>query len=139
MKDVKLVICDIDNTLVQKHQPLTERAKQAILELRSRGVLFGLASGRGTKQLKILDEQWGITSDVLIGMNGAELYDGLDNSEQLLYEMKPEWLHQCFDMLAPFQSDPYVVRNGRVLVREDNGAVIQSQKYLKNQGCCIRA
>ena len=137
MKDVKLVICDIDNTLVQKHQPLTDRARAAILELRSRGVLFGLASGRGTKQLKILDEQWGITSDVLIGMNGAQLYDGLDNTEHMFYEMKPEWLKECFEMLAPFPSDPYVVRDGRVLVREDNGAVIQSQKYLKNQDRAI--
>ena len=75
MKDVKLVVCDIDNTLVQKHQPLTERARNAIIEMRNRGILFGLASGRGTQQLKILDEQWGITSDVVIGMNGAELYD----------------------------------------------------------------
>lgn len=133
MKDVKLVVCDIDNTLVEKHQPLTERARNAINELRNRGVLFGLASGRGTNQLKILDEQWGITSDVLIGMNGAELYDSLDNSDHLYYVMKPEWLKECFEMMAPFKSDPYVVRNGKVLVREDNGSVIQSQKYLKNQ------
>ena len=137
MKDVKLVICDIDNTLVQKHQPLTERAKKAILELRSQGVLFGLASGRGTKQLKILDEQWGITSDVLIGMNGAQLYDGLDDTDVSYYEMKPEWIKECFEMLKDFPSDPYVVRDGRVLVREDNGSVIQSQKYLKNQDSAI--
>ena len=137
MKDVKLVVCDIDNTLVQKHQPITERARNAIIEMRKRGILFGLASGRGTKQLKILDEQWGITSDVLIGMNGAELYDSIDGSDELLYVMEPEWLKECFEMLAPFKSDPYVVRNGRVLVREDNGAVIQSQKYLKGQDRAI--
>ena len=30
MKKVKLVVCDIDNTLVVKRQPLTPRAKKVI-------------------------------------------------------------------------------------------------------------
>ena len=34
----KLVVCDIDNTLVEKHQPLTERTRNAILALKEKGV-----------------------------------------------------------------------------------------------------
>ena len=34
----KLVVCDIDNTLVEKHQPLTKRTREAILALKEKGV-----------------------------------------------------------------------------------------------------
>ena len=33
-KDIKLIVCDIDNTLVVKHQPLTKRTKEVIEKLR---------------------------------------------------------------------------------------------------------
>ena len=60
MKEIQLIVCDIDNTLVVKHQPLSLRAKKAIEELKKRGILFGLASGRSCKQLKLLQSQWDI-------------------------------------------------------------------------------
>ena len=51
MKSVKLVVCDIDNTLVVKHADLSERGKKAVRALQSRGILFGLASGRSVPQI----------------------------------------------------------------------------------------
>ena len=34
MEKIKLILCDIDNTLVPKHQDLSERAVQAIHQLK---------------------------------------------------------------------------------------------------------
>ena len=34
--NVRLIVCDIDNTLVEKHQPLTPRAKKAIEDLKAK-------------------------------------------------------------------------------------------------------
>ena len=38
--NVRLIVCDIDNTLVEKHQPLTKRTREAILALKEKGVLL---------------------------------------------------------------------------------------------------
>lgn len=133
MKKVALIVCDIDNTLVQKHQPLSLRAKKAINTLKERGVLFGLASGRGIKQLKVLQRQWEISCDVLIGMNGAEMYDGLDKSEHQYYVMKKEWIEECHKRLSGFESDPYIVKNGTVYAKANSSFTNGSQKYLKGE------
>lgn len=51
---VKLIVCDIDNTLVPKHKLPSENTLRCIHELRNHGILFGLASGRDTASLKVL-------------------------------------------------------------------------------------
>lgn len=45
-KNYRFVICDIDNILVVKHPEVSMRVKEIIQHLHSKGVLFGLASGR---------------------------------------------------------------------------------------------
>ena len=108
MEPVKLVVCDIDNTLVVKHTELSERGKRAVRALQSKGILFGLASGRSVPQLHNLEEQWGIRCDLLIGFNGGEIYDGLKGTTEMLYMMEPEWLKDAFEVMAPFENNPYL-------------------------------
>lgn len=133
MENCKLVICDIDNTLVVKHEPLTKRAKAAIQHLKEKGILFGLASGRSVSQLHDLEEQWGIQCDILIGMNGSEIYDGIDDEERHLYMMKPEWIKQCLEIMSPFHCNPSLFRNGVGYVRYIDEGTASSRSYLKNQ------
>lgn len=127
----RLVVCDIDNTLVEKHQPLTKRTKEAILALKEKGILFGLASGRGSKQLRLIEKQWGIPCDILIGGNGAELYDGIDGTLERLYGMKKEWVQQCHELFAHFECDPYAII-GDDLYAYDNSSFTNAS-FLKNE------
>ena len=48
----KLVVCDIDSTLIVKYQPLSDRAKAVINELKRRGIYFGIASGRTLEEIR---------------------------------------------------------------------------------------
>ena len=48
----KLVICDIDATLVNEKKELTQRTKEALIKLHEKGVYFGIASGRPVDELK---------------------------------------------------------------------------------------
>src|SRR5215469_7741643 len=51
---IRLVIADIDGTLVNKEKLLTPRAIQAVRRLNDAGILFGVTTGRppdGTKML----------------------------------------------------------------------------------------
>lgn len=128
---VRLVVCDIDNTLVEKHQPISPRAKQAIIELQKRGILFGLASGRGIKQLRLLETQWDMDCDVLIGGNGAELYDGITKETECLFSMKKEWIKECHERFKDFECDPYVMRETELLAYDNSS--FTNASFLKNQ------
>ena len=48
----KLVICDIDATLVNEKKELTPRTKKALIQLHEKGIYFGIASGRPADELK---------------------------------------------------------------------------------------
>lgn len=132
MESVKLVVCDIDNTLVVKHKDLSERGREAIRELQRRGILFGMASGRSVDQLHNLESQWDIRCDLLIGYNGGEIYDGLKGTSEMLYMMKPEWLKEAFDIMEPFEYNPYMFRDGHSLVLFEDERTAASRAYMKS-------
>lgn len=75
-ENTKVIVCDIDKTLVEKYQLLSERALNAIKKLRENGILFGLASGRNISDLKYIISTWNLNElDFIVGLNGSELYD----------------------------------------------------------------
>ena len=70
----KLVVCDIDSTLIVKYQPLSDRAKAVINELKRRGIYFGIASGRTLEEIRSMMNSWGYDDfELLIGLNGAAI------------------------------------------------------------------
>lgn len=132
METAKLVVCDIDNTLVPKHKNLTPKTKEAIEQLQSKGILFGLASGRSISQLHTLEDLWGIRCEVLIGLNGSEIYDGLSDTQESFYYMEPQWIKECLEIMAPFDCNPCLGRNGIHYIRRLDAASASSGAYLKN-------
>lgn len=130
--NIKLVICDIDNTLVQKRKPLTKKAYEAVLKLKEHGVYFGLASGRGINQLLTLAEDWNIPCDIAIGMNGSEIYDGLTGQTQRYYGLEAKWLEEIFKIMEPFNTMPHLVQNGVTFIENNDAAIKESSQYVKN-------
>ena len=131
MEKARLVICDIDNTLVPKHKNISDRTRNVIHKMREQGIFFGLASGRGVDSLHQLEEQWDIHCDMIIGQNGAELYDDFTKENELFYIMKPEWLKQCMEIMAPFDCNPTLGRDGIHYVRRIDEKTASSHSYLK--------
>ena len=89
----KLVICDIDATLVNEKKELTPRTKEALIKLHEKGIYFGIASGRPADELKRNKEYWDLPFDFdfVVGMNGAELWDGVHQKFYSYFMMKKEW------------------------------------------------
>ncbi len=128
---IKLVVADIDNTLVPKHQDVSVRTRNDIKQMQKENILFGLASGRSVDQLHTLEKQWDIKCDVLIGLNGSQLYDGISNYTKMYYTMKPQWIKQALDIMRPFDCNPNLERNGIYYVGKMDQKTLASQKYLK--------
>ena len=74
IKDVRLVICDIDGTLVKNNRELTQRTKDVIQRLRKHGILFGIASGRPLDELdkKATIQQTRLPANVICLNNSTE-------------------------------------------------------------------
>lgn len=76
-ENIRMVVCDLDGTLLNGFSKITETTRQTIRELRRQGIVFGICSGRSAVALKDLVRHWGIEKDVdfVLGFNGGMLWD----------------------------------------------------------------
>jgi Cof subfamily protein (haloacid dehalogenase superfamily) len=76
MKQIALLLADVDGTLVTKDKILTERAQQAVRELAKRGIKFAVTSGRPPRGMSMLIKPLAISTPIA-GFNGG-LYTDAD-------------------------------------------------------------
>lgn len=117
MRKVSLVICDIDNTLVGHDKILKSKTKQAIDQLKEKGIYFGIASGRPLDEVMLNAKKWGFDQnfDVVIGMNGADLWDGLHDEVHEYFRLEPSSIQEIYEKMMPFNANPYIYRDGKIL------------------------
>ncbi|WP_302558672.1 HAD family hydrolase [Holdemania filiformis] len=131
IKDFRLVICDIDSTLITSKRILTERAKEVIRRLHDHGVYFGIASGRSIdQQLHKQARDWGFDFDfeVLIGMNGSELWDGVHQKRYDYYKLKRAWIKEILELMAPFNLNPFMYVGDKMMCLRVDEATERSSK-----------
>lgn len=126
----KLVVCDIDSTLIVKYQPLTPRAKAAIDECRRRGIYFGIASGRTLEEIRAMMNGWGYDDfELLIGLNGSAIYDGIAKQTHEELILKKEWIKEILDIMEPYpKSNIMMYRGQKVLCEHDDEHISKSAK-----------
>lgn len=116
---VRLIVSDIDGTLVNEDRSMTERTRTALERLHEKGILFGIASGRPVYNLRRFKDRWGLSYpfDVVIGMNGAELWDESTQNIYTFNKMKKEWIKEILDMMSVFgkQANPYIYSGDHIL------------------------
>lgn len=106
-ENIKLIVCDIDGTMVPSHNKLSDYGKEMIQKIKEKNILFGIASGRSIKDIKYILSTWGYNQiDFIIGLNGSQLYDGTDDKVYDYFQMKPEWIKETFDIMRPFSHNP---------------------------------
>lgn len=133
ISDVKLFVADIDNTLRGKNiripGPMTI---SAIEELRKRGILIGIASGRPLWQgVKDHYKEWklGTQFDFLIGMNGGELWTKESNHKEVFNLLSTETLKEIVTTMKDLpDTNPFVYRDGYELSRYLDDDMIASGK-----------
>jgi Cof subfamily protein (haloacid dehalogenase superfamily) len=72
--DVKLLIADVDGTLVTHDKVLTPRARDAVRKLREAGIAFAITSGRPPRGMAMLVEPLALTTPVA-AFNGGMLVE----------------------------------------------------------------
>lgn len=123
---VKMIVADIDGTLVNSKHELTDKTKDVIKELHDRGILFGIASGRAIDgQLEYRAKEWGFDFqfDIIIGMNGSQLFDGINNIRTDQFLLKKEYIKEIIEKNAHFNINPVIFDGGKTIAaRSDKDA-----------------
>jgi sucrose-phosphate synthase len=107
----RLVVCDIDNTLIGDADALGELIE--LIQASDGRVGFGVATGRRLESAIAVLEEWGVpTPDVLITAVGSELHYGHGMVEDLgwqrhiNYRWKPDALREAMTYLPGLKLQP---------------------------------
>ncbi len=102
--NTKILFTDLDDTLLNSEKTISERTRNKIMEMLSKGHLFVLASGRAVNSildvLEVLDIQRADTEGkvYMAAYNGAVIYDCTNHSVIEQYDVPIPTAQAIFDM-----------------------------------------
>jgi Cof subfamily protein (haloacid dehalogenase superfamily) len=112
---ISAVLTDVDGTLLTKDKVLTERAIRAVRELRERGIVFTITSGRPPRGMRMLVEPLGLTMPMAAFNGGAIVLPDLSVLDE---RQLPDYLlPSLIDMLQSYGLDPWLFRANDWCVR----------------------
>jgi len=116
---IRLVLADVDGTLVTQDKVLTERSIEAVGKLRDAGILFAVTSGRPPRGMEMLVDPLHLTTPVA-AFNGGLLVDR-DMSVIEQHTISAELVAPIIGLLESFALSVWAYRGADWYVRDVNG------------------
>ncbi len=127
---IRLVLSDIDGTLVTSDKTLTPRAIHAVQQLHEVDIMFAIASARPAQGLRRFVEPLAITTP-LNALNGGL---GVDTSMEILYSYPLDTTnaHSIIDEMLKMSMSVWVYQNTNWFVLDELGAHVQHESGTSN-------
>ena len=113
---VRLLLADVDGTLVTKDKVLTQRSIEAVRELRDAGILFALTSGRPPRGMQMLIEPLSLSTPISAFNGGLVTEPDMTVLEQKV--IPDELVPAIIAMLESAGLDVWIYRGAEWLVRD---------------------
>jgi Cof subfamily protein (haloacid dehalogenase superfamily) len=123
---IKLFLADVDGTLVTHDKVLTDRAQKAVRDLKAKGILFAITSGRPPKGMKMVIDPLAIETPVA-GFNGG-LFTNPDLSEIEQHTLPPEIAKKAAGIILKSGLDCWVYRDDDWYVRDLKAPHVDREK-----------
>jgi Cof subfamily protein (haloacid dehalogenase superfamily) len=112
---IRLVLADVDGTLVTHEKLLTERARAAVRALRDRGILFAITSGRPPRGMEMLIEPLALNTPIA-AFNGGVFFRS-DLSVIAQHVLAADTITPVLDIMTHQELDVWIYRGTEWLVR----------------------
>ena len=124
---VRLVVSDVDGTLVKRDKTLSARTIRAVERLRDHGITFAITSSRPPRGLAHLVAPLGLTT-ALSGFNGGAIVS--PELEELETRVVPEpMVREAVDALTAAAVDVWLFTGRDWLVRNPMGAYVDHEAF----------
>jgi Cof subfamily protein (haloacid dehalogenase superfamily) len=127
-KSVRLVIADVDGTLVTHDKILTQRAIQSVFKLREAGIQFAVTSGRPPKGMAMLVDPLKLNEPVA-GFNG-----GVVTKPDLVTVLRqnvlqPDTVKKVVQMILDHKLDAWIYTDTTWFVRDVNAPHVAREQW----------
>lgn len=112
----KMIIMDMDGTLLNSEGVITPRTKQKLIESEKAGVVVVLASGRSWKTLQGFGKELEMDTynGWFIGANGTALTEVKTMEHTVLGQVTPEEIKEVFEIAKPFEVEVMGVQDATI-------------------------
>jgi Cof subfamily protein (haloacid dehalogenase superfamily) len=117
---VRLLLADVDGTLVTQDKVLTDRAIDAVRRLGQAGILFAITSGRPPRGMSMLIEPLDITTPIAAFNGGLLVNRDMSVIEQRV--LPEELVAPVADLMGSFRLDTWVYRGPDWYVPDPQGS-----------------
>jgi len=125
--NIRLVIADVDGTLVTQEKVLTARAIEAVKRLRSANIAFTLTSGRPPLGIKMLIRALALTEPVAAFNGGVLVHPDLSVMAQSF--VTADIAAKVIEAITRHGLDCWVYTDRDWLVRQDNGPHVAREQW----------
>ena len=127
MKAVRLLLADVDGTLVTREKILTARAKDAVRRMRGAGVEFAITSGRPPRGMQMLIEPLALTTPIAAFNGGLFVRPDLSVLEQRV--LQADIIEPAMVMMREHQLDTWIYRGTEWFVHERHGPHVDREEW----------
>jgi Cof subfamily protein (haloacid dehalogenase superfamily) len=117
---IRLLLADVDGTLVTPDKVVTERAVKAVRSLGEAGILFGITSGRPPRGMSMLIEPLSITTPIAAFNGGVLVNRDMSVIEQRV--VPEDLVVPVAELYGSFGLDTWVYRGADWYVPDPRGA-----------------
>jgi Cof subfamily protein (haloacid dehalogenase superfamily) len=125
MGAIRLLLADVDGTLVTQEKVLTDRAIGAVRRLGEAGILFAITSGRPPRGMSMLIEPLGITTPIAAFNGGLLVNPDMSVIEQRV--LPEELVRPVADLIGSFRLDTWVYRGADWYVPDPQGSHVDRE------------
>jgi Cof subfamily protein (haloacid dehalogenase superfamily) len=122
---IRLLLADVDGTLVTPDKVLTERAIDAVRSLGQAGIMFAVTSGRPPRGMSMLIEPLDITTPIAAFNGGLLVNRDMSVIEQR--ELPEQLVRPVADLIGSFGLDVWVYRGADWYVPDPHGSHVAKE------------
>ncbi len=122
---IRLLVADVDGTLVTQEKVLTERTVAVVHALHAAGVLFAVTSGRPPRGMSMLIEPLAISTPVSAFNGGLIVEPDMTVIEQK--EIPDELVSPMVDLMETFGLTAWIYRGAEWYVRDPAGPHVEQE------------
>jgi len=124
---IRLVLADVDGTLVTSEKILTERSVDAVRRLDDAEINFAVTSGRPPRGMEMLIEPLGLRTPLAAFNGGLVVEPDMSVVEQKV--IAPELVHPVIALIESFELDVWIYRGAEWLVRDRDAPHVAREAF----------
>jgi Cof subfamily protein (haloacid dehalogenase superfamily) len=124
---IRLLLADVDGTLVTHEKLLTQRARDAVARMRSLGIQFAITSGRPPRGMEMLIAPLALTTPIAAFNGGMFVKPDLSVIEQRV--LQADLIEPALETMQKHRLDTWIYRGTEWFVHDRHGPHVDREEW----------